>query len=70
MSVSDIIIIGVIIVWIVVWILIILDTLECRKCNQRYLCMRSTLSHHCPKRNRLSEEERKILKKKIDELDD
>lgn len=70
MVVLNVLIAGVIIVWIVAWILIMLDTIECRKCNQRYLCMHSTLSHHCPKRNRLSEEERKSLKKKIDELDD
>ncbi len=61
---------GIIIVWIAAWIFVIADTTECSKCDQRYLCMHSTLSHHCPKRNRLSEEERKRLKKKISEFDD
>lgn len=70
MFMLGIIIIGVMIVWIVTWSLIIANTIECRKCDWRHLCLHSTLSHHCPKRNRLDEEERKNLKKKIDASDD
>ncbi|KAI4446706.1 hypothetical protein C823_001224 [Eubacterium plexicaudatum ASF492] len=35
---------GIIIVWIAAWIFVIADTTECSKCDQRYLCMHSTLN--------------------------
>lgn len=70
MAVLGVLMVGIIIAWIIAWIFVIADMMKCRKCDWKSLCINSTLSHYCPKKNRLSEEGRKSLKKKIDELDD
>lgn len=70
MVLLDIIMVGMLIGYIEAWIFMIADTEKCRKCEWEAVCMNSTLSHNCPKRNHLSQGERRELKKMIDEFDD
>lgn len=62
-----------IIVWIVGWICLIVDVvislIECCKCNRRKRCKFLIFSEHCQKRYCMSEEERKLFREKIKELD-
>lgn len=70
----------IIIVWIVfciIYFVLVIYTLvdkllfmiECKRCDRRNSCSFSYFSKVCPKRDFLSEEERKELKKIIDESD-
>lgn len=74
LPIIDIIILcTIIIAWIVGWIYTIVDTvislIECKKCVWRKSCEFLIFSEHCQKRYCMSEEERKLFREKIKELD-